>query len=861
MPRRAAAAKGRKKLFVSVKASFDRKACRGPAGLCPCKLSTRFVQWPLCDKDILFTSGSVQVLHAFFIPRNGGGNQGEYAHIMAKQIVRKKQRIPLSRLMIVGGAFSLCGVALLGRLAYFQLFHYQDNRASAAQQQYSDNVIQASRGSIYDATGKELARSTTLYNVTVDPQNCDQTQIDRISRELAEILGVDQEEIYEKLSQSDSRYKVLARRVDKRVADQIKNYAPMIEADPNVKNSKAQKIKVSLALETVDSREYPYGAFLASVLGFCNDDGEGFYGLEKSYNSVLAGQDGRSISLTNAHKYELSEQNEQYHAAQDGQSLVLTIDVNLQEIVERYLSDAIKSNNVQNRGCAMIMDVNTGAILAMSSKPDFDPNDPYTIYDAGYQEQLEAAESDEEYNQLSKSFRETQWKNKAITELYYPGSVFKLVTAAAALDSGVMTPNSSFYCGGHLQVSNISYSCAASTEGGTTTVHGMQQMEQALNNSCNVYFIQTGQALGVSRFYDYFNAFGFTETTGIDLPSETPYLLYYTPEKEGTHSKMGEVELASSSFGQAQKITPLQMVTAAAAVVNGGYLVTPHVVDHIVDANGNTVKTVETKIKRQVISEQVSEQMRTMMEYVVGGGQSGHSGRNAYVAGYRIGGKSGTSEQLDMELRSYDGDYRKVSSFLAVLPIDDPQIVVFAMLDDPQGENDYASRIAAPIVSNIISEAAPYLGLSTDGTSQSGTVKVPNSVGQDWALAQVELNKLGLSHRLIGHSGSVTYQYPLAYSEVPAGSTIYLYTESAEGTVTTVPNVIGKNTEQAKQMLKAANLNASVPTGGSVVTAQSISAEQQVTLGTVVELQTAEPEPEPEPETESSDEEQAEQQE
>ena len=482
---------------------------------------------------------------------------------------------------------------------------------------------------------------------------------------------------------------------------------------------------------------------------------------------------------------------------------------------------------------------------------------------AAAREQLEAAESDEEYNQLSKSFRETQWKNKAITELYYPGSVFKLVTAAAALDSGVMTPNSSFYCGGHLQVSNISYSCAASTEGGTTTVHGMQQMEQALNNSCNVYFIQTGQALGVSRFYDYFNAFGFTETTGVDLPSETPYLLYYTPEKEGTHSKMGEVELASSSFGQAQKITPLQMVTAAAAVVNGGYLVTPHVVDHIVDANGNTVKTVETKIKRQVISEQVSEQMRTMMEYVVGGGQSGHSGRNAYVAGYRIGGKSGTSEQLDMELRSYDGDYRKVSSFLAVLPIDDPQIVVFAMLDDPQGENDYASRIAAPIVSNIISEAAPYLGLSTDGTSQSGTVKVPNSVGQDWALAQVELNKLGLSHRLIGHSGSVTYQYPLAYSEVPAGSTIYLYTESAEGTVTTVPNVIGKNTEQAKQMLKAANLNASVPTGGSVVTAQSISAEQQVTLGTVVELQTADPEPEPEsePETESSDEEQAEQQE
>ena len=609
------------------------------------------------------------------------------------------------------------------------------------------------------------------------------------------------------------------------------------------KDSKEKKIKVSLSLETVDSREYPYGAFMASVLGFCNDDGEGFYGLEKYYNDTLAGQDGRTISLTNARGYELTEQAEQYHAAQDGQSLVLTVDVNLQEIVERYLSAAIETNNVQNRGCAMIMDVNTGAILAMASKPDFDPNDPYTIYDAGYQAQLEAAETDEEYNALSKSFRETQWKNKAITELYYPGSVFKLVTASAALDSGVMTENSSFYCGGTLQVSNITYTCAASTEGGTTTVHGMQQMEQGLNNSCNVYFIQTGQALGVSRFYDYFNAFGFTEMTGIDLPSETPYLLYYTPEKQGTHSKMGDVELASSSFGQAQKITPLQMVTAVAAVVNGGYLVTPHVVDHIQDANGNTVKTIETQIKRQVISEQVSEKMRSMMEYVVGSGQSGHSGRNAYVAGYRIGGKSGTSEQLDMELRSYDGDYRKVSSFVAALPIDDPQIVVFAMLDDPQGENDYASRIAAPIVGNIISEAAPYLGLSTDGVTTSGTTKVPNAVGQDWALAQVELNKLGLSHRLIGHSGTVTYQYPLAYSEVPAGSTIYLYTESAEGTTTTVPDVTGKSVEQAKQMLKAANLNVSAPDSGTVTT-QSIASGGQVTLGTVIELTAADPQPE-----------------
>lgn len=761
---------------------------------------------------------------------------------MKKRPDGKKKPLQAGRVMIVGGAFACCSLALVGRLAYFQLFHYQDNRASAAQQQYSDTSIKAARGSIYDATGKELARSITLYNVIADPSHCDQTQLDRLSRELAEILEVDQSEIYDKLSQSDSQYKVLARRVSKRVADKISEYSPTITTGTG-KDTQTKRIAVNLSLETVYSREYPYGAFLASVLGFCNDDGEGFYGLEKYYDETLAGQDGRRISLTNAKGYELTEQTEQYHAAQDGQDLVLTVDVNLQEIVERYLSAGVQANNVQNRGCAIVMDVNTGAILAMASKPDFDPNDPYTIYDEGYQAQLEAAENDEAYNALSKSFRETQWKNKAITELYYPGSVFKLVTASAALDSGVMTENSSFYCGGTLQVSNITYTCAASTEGGTTTVHGMQQMEQGLNNSCNVYFIQTGQALGVERFYDYFNAFGFTETTGIDLPSETPYLLYYTPEKQGTHSKMGDVELASSSFGQAQKITPMQMVTAVAAVVNGGYLVTPHVVDHVLDSNGNTVKTAQTQIKRQVISEQVSEKMRSMMEYVVGGGQSGHSGRNAYVAGYRIGGKSGTSEQLDMELRSYDGDYRKVSSFVAALPIDDPQIVVFAMLDDPQGENDYASRIAAPIVGNIISEAAPYLGLSTDGLDMSGMLKVPNSVGQDWALAQVELNKLGLSHRLIGHTGTVTYQYPLAYSEVPAGSTIYLYTESGEGTTTTVPDVTGKSVAQARQMLKAANLNVSAPDSGTV-TVQSTAAGSQVTLGTVIELTAADPAPE-----------------
>lgn len=720
--------------------------------------------------------------------------------------------------------FLIIGFGLvIYRLYDLQIVNYKEYQADAARQQYSDTTLTAARGSILDATGKVLARSSTLYNITADPALCNQDVMPKVSRDLAAILDVEAESLYEKLSDENAQYKVLAKRVSKPVADEVMAYVRELNATDR------KKTQLSVATEQVSTREYPYGAFMASVLGFCNDDGQGFYGLEKYYNEELAGVDGRSIAVTNAHGYDLGEASEQYHEPQDGESLVLTIDVNLQEIAERYLTSALESNNVQNRGCVIIMDVNTGGILAMATKPDFDPNRPYEIYDEGYKAQLEEAETDEDYNALSKKFRETQWKNKAITELYYPGSVFKLITASSAMDSGIMNENSTFTCGGELHVGTWTYTCAASTDNGYTTSHGAQVMADGLQNSCNIYFIQAGQAMGANRFYDYFNAYGFTKTTGIDLPSETPYLLYYKPQN------MGPAELASSSFGQAQKITPMQMVTAASAVVNGGYLVTPHVVDHILDADGNTIKTVETNIKRQVISEQVSEKMRSMMEYVVGHGQDGFSGRNAYVAGYRIGGKSGTSEQLDMDVRWYDGDYRKVSSFLAALPIDDPQIVVFAMLDDPQGANDYASVIAAPVVGNIISEAAPYLGLATDGTEPEGMVKIPDQVGKNWTLAQVAMNKIGFKHRLIGGVGEVTYQYPLAYSMAPAGSTIYFYTSATESLQTAVPDVTGKTVEQATQMLRAANLNLLVNGSGKVVS-QDISAGSQVNLGTIITL-------------------------
>ena len=371
------------------------------------------------------------------------------------------------------------------------------------------------------------------------------------------------------------------------------------------------------------------------------------------------------------------------------------------------------------------------------------------------------------------------------------------------VDSGKATINTTLNCSGAYGVAKETYHCAGKK------AHGVQNLAEALRNSCNIYFIQLGQRIGSSLFYDYFDAFGFTERTGVDLPSETNFVQYYKADQ------LGEVQLASSAFGQAMAVTPLQVCTAISAAVNGGYLVTPHVVDKITDQNGNVIEEVGANVRRQVISESASKAIRQIMEYEVADGTQGGGGR-AYVAGYRIGGKSGTSEQLNMDRRS-DGDYKKVASFVAVLPADDPEILVYVMLDDPNNaKTDYSSILAAPVVGNIISEIAPYLGIATDGTDRSGTiVKVPNLIGNEWSNAQVSLNIKGLKHQLAESDASqagavVTYQYPHAGVEVPYGTTVYLYTDTYEGSHTEVPDVSGKSAEFARQMLAAAGLNCTV---------------------------------------------------
>ena len=764
-------------------------------------------------------------------------------------------------------------------------------RQYAAQQQLLDSTIQATRGEIYDTSGITLASTSVVWTIWADPsystalftstknddtggvtKTADPAALQEVSTQLtlrllsgdgesldsvdtsSEAYQTQYQTVYDALSKSDSAYQTLAAKVNNAIKLSIEKY--VTEYNKAHKRADAEqgirKGRISVSSTKSFQRDYPYGAFAASVLGFCDADGYGTYGLEKSYESTLAGVNGRTITLRNAYGNAIADENATTYAAKDGSNLVLSLDVNIQEVVERYLNEAVAANTVENRGCAIVMNVKTGAILAMASKPDFDPNDPqdFSANLAYLTEQVQAEpelytiyKKDENGNYLrdengqkiadaeadyTGTYRDIQWKNKTITELYYPGSVFKVITAAMGVDSGKATYYTTLNCSGAYSVAKQTYHCAGRKS------HGAQNLAEALRNSCNIYFIQLGQRVGSSLFYDYFDAFGFTERTGVDLPNETSFMQYYSK------SRLGEVELASSAFGQAMAVTPLQVCTAISAAVNGGYLVTPHVVDKITDQNGNVIQEIGSNVRRQVISESASETIRQIMEFEVGDGTQGGGG-NAYVAGYRIGGKSGTSEQLNMDRRA-DGDYKKVASFAAVLPANDPEILVYVMLDDPNNaRTDYSSILAAPVVGNIISEIAPYLGIATDGVDRSGTtVKVPNLTGKEWSNAQVQLNIKGLKHHLAESESDqtaalVTYQYPRAGAEVPYGTTVYLYTDTYEGKHAEVPDVTGKSADFARQMLNAAGFNCTVE-GSGTVQSQSEAPGSSVQQGTIVHL-------------------------
>lgn len=739
------------------------------------------------------------------------------AHPMTVTRSMKRRAVAVACVMLL-----LFG-AVVTNLVKYQIINTEEYRAKATGQQLRDEKIVPSRGNIYDSEMNLLATSATVWTVTASPRDMAKanTNLNDVAFRLAEILDLDTADLLEKFQDSDSNYKMVKRQIEKPLADEINNWIAEYNAEESHKGCKIAGIYL-----TQDSkRYYPYGNLASTVIGFVNVDGDGLAGLEYYYNDTLAGVPGRKVSAKNALGYDMPVGDyEAEYDAQDGNSLVLTINEFVQQSADKHLAAAIAEHNVANRGVCIVMDVNTGAVLAMSTMGDYDLNDPYTISDKELAAEIDAIPDEEQRNAARSAARQAQWRNKAIADSYEPGSVFKVVTAAGALDSGKATLETSFGCSGSYNIAGTTMRCAH-TEG-----HGMQNFYAGLNNSCNPYYIQLGQRMGSEVFCQYLQGFGFGQKTGIDLPSETAGSVYPL-------ERMGPVELASSSFGQSSSVTPLQMITAVSAAVNGGYLMQPYIVSQVLDENGNIISTTKPVVKRQVISEETSAELADLLYQSVETG----SNTKARVAGYKVGGKSGTSQKLNtdqaLELR--------IASFVAFAPADDPQIAVLVMLDEPHSPtgSSYGGRLAAPVCGNVLAEVLPYLGIDTHYTEEQLAVKdlrVANLLGRTPSEAQVELNGVGFNYKIVGSGTTVTYQYPAAGTYIPRQSTVILYTdEGAAGTMVTVPNVAGKTVAMAREMLRAAGLNldaGSALDSDTLLTAdsQSIAEGEQVEMGTVI---------------------------
>lgn len=700
-------------------------------------------------------------------------------------------------------------------LVDLQIIEYEDYKVKAANQQLKDTVIPANRGVIYDANMKVLAQSATVWTVAVAPSEIDEEDRAGIAAGLSEILGVDEQSVLDKLAKTKSSYQTIKLKVEKPVADAVRQFA--IEG----RGGKGYK---GISLSQDSKRYYPYGNFAATVLGFTGTDNNGLSGLEAYYDDVLSGTPGRQVSAQTATGGDMGYEYDSFYAPQDGNSLVLTIDEVIQHYAEKELDRAVQDYNALARGVVIVMDVHTGGILAMATKGDYDPNNPFTIYDEAKRAEVEAVADDpatedvDEHKQALLEAQQTQWRNKAVSDLYEPGSVFKLITASAALDSGSSTLNDSFNCTGSIKVAGTTMRCAH-TEG-----HGAENFSQALVNSCNPAFIQIGTKMGAGTFFNYFNAFGLTRKTGIDLPGEAQSQFY-------TAEGLGPVQLASCSFGQSNKITPIQMITAVATIANGGDLVQPHLVSKVLDASGNLVEDLEPEAKRQVISEETAKTICSIMQEA--------SGRAA-VKGYRVGGKSGTSQKLD----SGDPEAR-ISSFVGIAPCDDPQIAVLVILDEPQNKvlgEVFGGYLAAPVVGQIMSQALPYLGVEKIYTAEEAAeadVTVPNVTGQEVANAQVTLTRdKGLSVDVKGSGSTVVRQFPSS-GTLPRGGTVTLYTEEGlADEMVTVPEVTGRDMASVEKALAAAGLNlrkdGSTGSSSVIATTQDLAAGTQVPLGTVV---------------------------
>lgn len=744
--------------------------------------------------------------------------------------------------VVIQIAMMLFACAIIINLFKVSVVQNKKYEALANNYHFGTMRLEAQRGAIYDATGTPLAWSATVYNVYIDPQlfrdEMDDVQKNNESKQaaadkngktatdivdvatlreniatyLAGKLNLEKADI-EKAFDADGRYYILQTQVEKNVADEIENYFDNLNL-------------VSFATEATTKRYYPQEELAASVIGFTNGDGDGQYGLEYQYNDYLAGVDGRIISAQAANGEEMPYRYSTTYEAENGASLYLTLDTTLQYYLEKAISEMSVEFNVQQRACGIIMNPKTGAIYAMATYPSFDLNQPSVIYDTTVAKKLDSL-TGQEYSDAYQEARETQWKNKAISEIHFPGSVFKVVTTAAAMEEKLIDlQNDSFYCNGSFTVMGETIGCS------NRNGHGAQSFTKALTNSCNPAFMEIGLRLGTSKFSYYFKGFGLTEKTGIDLPGEANSL--YISE-----DVMSNVDLASSSFGQANKVTPIQTITAYAAAINGGKLVTPYLVEQIVDADGNIVMEHQTEEKRQVVSEATSQTVREQLEAVV----ENNPTHNAYIEGYRIGGKSGTAEKLD----EYDGvEMKYAASYGCFAPADDPEVIMLIIADEPDNIiNYYGSAVVTPYAKTVMSEILPYLGFYPEYTDEEyadRNVTVPLVQEKSLDSATATLDDMGLSYEVVGEGSSVVSQCPKTGAVIEKGGKVILYTEeNTEPEVVEVPNLIGLSAAEANTALTQLGLNivtmgVSSDNADAKVQFQSEPAGTSVEVGTVINL-------------------------
>lgn len=723
---------------------------------------------------------------------------------------RLRQRTAILILLILVLGF---GAAVL-RLTYLTTIQSSELQESAVDLQLADTTVSAKRGTIYDANGNVLAESASVWQVVMSPVNFkNDKQRQAAAKGLSEIFDLEYNDVLDDTKQQ-SHYVVVKRRIESDEREKVLELIDTLKKD----------YSCSGVIQLLDDykRYYPKNSLASSVIGFTGSDDQGLEGIEYEYDSYLSGTPGRIITAQNARGTDMPFRYEQNVESEDGNNVYLTIDETIQSICEKYMQKGVEDNNVLNKGVCIAMDVNTGAILAMVTTDGYDLNNPYEL-SAKDKKKIKSTPKKKQAEAESAALS-NMWRNKAVADTYMPGSVFKMCVASAALEENLVNDKTSFTCTGSIEVEGETIHCS------NISGHGTQNFVEVISNSCNPAFIQIGQMLGAGKFRQYYQGFGFSDKTGIDLPGEAEDSFW----KEG---KMGGVDLAVASFGQNFTITPIQMITACAAVSNGGYVVQPHVVSKITDSKGNVIKTVDKKIKRQVISDDTSKKMNEYLEY-----NTERQGAAAgYISGYKVAGKTGTTEKRGVTKfeSSFSEDY--ISSFCGYAPADDPQIAMLVFFDTPDGDAYYGSQVSSPVFINIMSEVLPYLDVKTSYTDEElGYVDASagdyTGVSVDEAKTAVEAD--GFTATVKGNGSTVISQIPTVSSGLQKGGSIVLYTDSdSQSETVSVPSLIGLSPDEVNDVASAYGLNVSfsgATTSSGTSSSQNVEAGTSVSPGTVI---------------------------